>query len=353
MAIVAPVTNPTARAGRQAEQVQQPRARRPPRRRAPAGVSERSPYVAGPTRRSASPRRGRPAGRRRSPCRRTVPTVHERRVAGGGEQVDDLGRRGRSVREVADRAATRRRRPRPAPGGRRASPARPPRGPGHGPGQRIGLPWATLFRSPGPAVDYDAGLRSSQSRPASRKDRPLLHFSYGAASHVGLVRDHTRTRDSPGPTSLLVADGVGGAAAGEVASATTTYVVTALAMGRPEQDGPTLLAEAVATAHQELQRGARADEARHGMATTLTAVLAPRRVTLVHVGDSRAYLWRDGESIGFRPTRRWSSCSSTRASSPLTRQPGTRTATSSSAPSTVTRWSSPRCATSIWWTATG
>ncbi len=124
----------------------------------------------------------------------------------------------------------------------------------------------------------------------------MLHFSYGAASHVGLVRDHNEDAGFAGPYLQLVADGVGGAAAGEVASATTTYVVTALAMGRPEQDGPTLLAEAVATAHQELQRGARADEARHGMATTLTAVLArDDRVTLVHVGDSRVYLWRDGE----------------------------------------------------------
>jgi serine/threonine protein phosphatase PrpC len=124
----------------------------------------------------------------------------------------------------------------------------------------------------------------------------LLHFSYGAASHVGLVREHNEDAGFAGSYLQLVADGVGGAAAGEVAAATTTYVVTTLAMGRPEEDGPTLLAEAVATAHLELQRGARADEARQGMATTLTAVLARAdRVTLVHVGDSRAYLLRDGE----------------------------------------------------------
>jgi protein phosphatase len=126
----------------------------------------------------------------------------------------------------------------------------------------------------------------------------VLRFSYGAASHVGLVREHNEDAGFAGPYLQLVADGVGGAAAGEVASATTTYVVTALAMGRPDQDGATLLAEAVAAAHRELQRGARDDEARQGMATTLTAVLVRGdRVSLVQVGDSRAYLVREGELL--------------------------------------------------------
>jgi serine/threonine protein phosphatase PrpC len=124
----------------------------------------------------------------------------------------------------------------------------------------------------------------------------VLRFSYGAASHVGLVRTHNEDAGFAGPYLQLVADGVGGAAAGEVASATTAYVVAAVAMGRPDQDGPTVLAEAVATAHRQLQRGTMDDESRHGMATTLTALLArDDRVTLVHVGDSRAYLLRDGE----------------------------------------------------------
>lgn len=124
----------------------------------------------------------------------------------------------------------------------------------------------------------------------------MLRFAHGSASHVGLVREHNEDAGFAGPYLQLVADGVGGAAAGEVASATTSYVVTALAMGRPDQDGATLLAEAVATAHEQLHRGTEDDHARQGMATTLTAVLARGdRVTLAHVGDSRAYLLRDGE----------------------------------------------------------
>jgi serine/threonine protein phosphatase PrpC len=124
----------------------------------------------------------------------------------------------------------------------------------------------------------------------------VLHFAYGSASHVGLVREHNEDAGFAGPYLQLVADGVGGAAAGEVASATTAYVVTALAMNRPDEDGATLLAEAVAAAHRELRRGTRQDHARQGMATTLTALLARGdRVTLAQVGDSRAYLLRDGQ----------------------------------------------------------
>ncbi len=124
----------------------------------------------------------------------------------------------------------------------------------------------------------------------------MLRFSYGTDSHVGLVREHNEDAGFAGPYLLLVADGVGGAAAGEVASATTSYVVTALAMGHPEADGAALLSEAVVTAHRQLRQGTQDDESRHGMATTLTAVLARGdRVTLAQVGDSRAYLLREGE----------------------------------------------------------
>jgi protein phosphatase len=124
----------------------------------------------------------------------------------------------------------------------------------------------------------------------------VLHFAYGAASHVGLVRDLNEDAGFAGPYLQLVADGVGGAAAGEVAAATTSYVVTALAMGRPDQDAAILLAEAVATAHRELRRGTHEDRSRTGMATTLTALLARGdRVVLAQVGDSRAYLLRAGE----------------------------------------------------------
>jgi protein phosphatase len=123
----------------------------------------------------------------------------------------------------------------------------------------------------------------------------VLRFSSGAASHVGLVRDLNEDAGFAGPYLQLVADGVGGAAAGEVASATTAYVVSALAAIRPAADPVRLLVDAVAESHRQLRRGVVDDPARAGMATTLTALLARHeRLTVVHVGDSRAYLFRDG-----------------------------------------------------------
>ncbi|MDX6360405.1 MAG: family protein phosphatase [Nocardioidaceae bacterium] len=123
----------------------------------------------------------------------------------------------------------------------------------------------------------------------------MLRFSYGAASHVGLVRETNEDAAFAGPYLQVVADGVGGAAAGEIASATTTYVVSALTASRPDEDPSALLVEAVRLAHAELRRGIVDDATRTGMATTLIAALIRREtVTLVHVGDSRAYLMRDG-----------------------------------------------------------
>lgn len=122
----------------------------------------------------------------------------------------------------------------------------------------------------------------------------MLRFSYGAASHVGHVRETNEDAGFAGPYLQIVADGVGGAAAGEIASATTTYVVSALAAARPDQDPAALLAEAAAIAHRELRRGIEDDETRRGMATTMTAALIrDDTVTLAHIGDSRAYLYRD------------------------------------------------------------
>jgi protein phosphatase len=60
----------------------------------------------------------------------------------------------------------------------------------------------------------------------------VLRFSYGAASHVGLVRETNEDAGFAGPYLQVVADGVGGAAAGEIASATAAYSASAVALGR-------------------------------------------------------------------------------------------------------------------------
>jgi PPM family protein phosphatase len=123
----------------------------------------------------------------------------------------------------------------------------------------------------------------------------MLRFSGAGVSDVGRVREHNEDSAFVAPYVALVADGVGGAAAGEVASATTAYVVSATALSRFGQQLETLVLDAVAAARASLVHGVRMDESRDGMATTLSVVLCDgARVLLGHVGDSRVYLLRDG-----------------------------------------------------------
>ena len=123
----------------------------------------------------------------------------------------------------------------------------------------------------------------------------MLQFRWEATSDTGLVRDNNEDSGFAGPYLLLVADGVGGAAAGEVASSTAAYVTTAMSMIFRDRDPLDLLQQAVALSHEQLRLGVALDPARRGMATTLTALLTDgERVGLVNVGDSRAYLLRAG-----------------------------------------------------------
>lgn len=124
----------------------------------------------------------------------------------------------------------------------------------------------------------------------------MLRFSGAGVSHVGLVRPHNEDSAFVGPSVCLVADGVGGAAAGEVASATTAYAVAATVLGGRDRSCEELLREALAVARETLRVGVERAPDRAGMATTLTALVSDGdRVVLGHVGDSRAYLWRDGQ----------------------------------------------------------
>ncbi|MGI8631222.1 MAG: Stp1/IreP family PP2C-type Ser/Thr phosphatase [Solirubrobacterales bacterium] len=92
----------------------------------------------------------------------------------------------------------------------------------------------------------------------------------------------------------VVADGMGGAQAGEVASrmAAETFDAELSGEGTPEQQ----LAEKARAANEQIHAHAAADASRAGMGTTLTAVLVGTDdAAIAHVGDSRAYLVRDGE----------------------------------------------------------
>lgn len=123
-----------------------------------------------------------------------------------------------------------------------------------------------------------------------------LALRYAARSHTGLLREGNEDSVYAGPRLLAVADGMGGHAAGEVASA---VAIAALAPLDQDVPGPDLLAALQSSgmsANQHLRDMVSADNALHGMGTTLVAVLfAGNRLGLLHVGDSRAYLLRDGE----------------------------------------------------------
>src|SRR5690242_4462969 len=92
---------------------------------------------------------------------------------------------------------------------------------------------------------------------------------------------------------FVVADGMGGAQAGEVAS---RLAVEAFEQGLPDDGSPEeRLAARVREANRQIYERSRADRGRAGMGTTLTAAYVDdAHVAIAHVGDSRAYLFRDG-----------------------------------------------------------
>jgi protein phosphatase len=116
---------------------------------------------------------------------------------------------------------------------------------------------------------------------------PALVLDAAAVSIPGPRRDN-QDAALAGVRLLAVADGVGGNVGGSVAS---SIAVDALA-----QVGPADLVAGVATASTRLGAAVAADPGLRGMATTLTAVaLVDGHLVVGHIGDSRAYLLRDGD----------------------------------------------------------
>lgn len=130
---------------------------------------------------------------------------------------------------------------------------------------------------------------------------------------IGVVRDHNEDSAHMEPSKgfFIVADGMGGHAAGEVASAMAVETVRKTLEGsRPEIDafrkGPSdagrrqlvqLLQNAVLSAHQAVYQRGQNEQDKAGMGTTLDVVLvAGPEAFVAHVGDSRTYLIREGRS---------------------------------------------------------
>jgi protein phosphatase len=121
-----------------------------------------------------------------------------------------------------------------------------------------------------------------------------MNYQYASATHRGRVRNNNEDAHwpevaarGPGPFVLMVADGMGGAVAGEVASS--------LAVEEAQQ-GDGMPYERLARANAEVFERSLLEPELAGMGTTLTLVeLGVDGVArLAHVGDSRAYLWHAG-----------------------------------------------------------
>jgi serine/threonine protein phosphatase PrpC len=123
-----------------------------------------------------------------------------------------------------------------------------------------------------------------------------LRLRYSVRSHVGKVREGNEDSAYAGSRLALVADGMGGHAAGEVASAAVVATLAQLDEDEAGLDLLEVLAAAVRAANDHLRAMVAADSALEGMGTTLTALLSSgTRLGIAHVGDSRGYLLRDGE----------------------------------------------------------
>jgi protein phosphatase len=123
-----------------------------------------------------------------------------------------------------------------------------------------------------------------------------LRLRYAARSDVGLLREGNEDSGYAGPSLLMVADGMGGHAAGELASAIAVATVAGLEVSPPDPaDTLARLGDAVDEVGEGIADVIADDPDLTGMGTTVTGVYwLGDRVALVHVGDSRGYLLRDG-----------------------------------------------------------
>ena len=149
---------------------------------------------------------------------------------------------------------------------------------------------------------------------AKRKVATLIQLSCTSAGHtdIGVVREHNEDAYAVDDRLGLyvVADGMGGHACGEVASALAIETVTgylrdrvrridqALAADNPRAAVGNLLSDAIRAAGRAIYNAAHEDAAKKGMGTTVVAVLlAAGDAYVAHVGDSRVLLVRDGHGI--------------------------------------------------------
>jgi len=134
----------------------------------------------------------------------------------------------------------------------------------------------------------------AEGKPTAPK-RPLI-MRYAARSDVGRIRAKNDDSAYVGRHLAVVADGMGGHAGGDVASAATVLDMIHLDHDDYDGDAGTVLADEIQTANSLLSELVHINPKLAGMGTTVTALLlAEGKLHFAHIGDSRAYRLRDGE----------------------------------------------------------
>ena len=118
--------------------------------------------------------------------------------------------------------------------------------------------------------------------------------AYAGATDTGRKRRRNEDAYVVAPPLFCVADGMGGAQAGEVASRLAAAAVEEADPG--DRSGPERVTALIQEANRRVYERANVDPEASGMGTTMTVALVEEgRVAIGHVGDSRAYLYRAGE----------------------------------------------------------
>ena len=123
-----------------------------------------------------------------------------------------------------------------------------------------------------------------------------LQLRYVAHSEIGLIRKNNQDSGYASPHLLVVADGMGGAAAGDLASAVAIDTIRKIdAPSYRRKQMLEVLAGAIHEANDKIAELVESDLSLEGMGTTVTgAMFDGAELGLAHIGDSRAYLFRDG-----------------------------------------------------------
>lgn len=146
-----------------------------------------------------------------------------------------------------------------------------------------------------PVVPTVPASRPSDSSRIAGSARSTGALAWGSRTDVGRIREHNEDSYLINFPLFAVADGMGGHAAGEVAS---TIAISSLAECGITKADPYALGAAVEQANREVIAGAQRGMGRAGMGTTCTAVVIEgNRMAVGHVGDSRAYLLHGGKLL--------------------------------------------------------